>query len=208
MKVILTESQHRLLIVEDFKQNVDNILNSSYNFTKDIVNQASRQFKQSFQFLLTYGAGIGSLARPLFDYLEGKHTHLTKEEIAGLVVMAISMLYYQHKGELKKPLELIKLKGQVSELEDAIKKIKSVDSRFRNVLRQLGIYVYNVLDIPAYTFLLPVIPLIISFLTDPMNSGDKLEMALNGLLNSSLLTLSATTIRKILDKLSRIKNLR
>jgi len=208
MKVILTESQHRLLIAEDFKQSVDDILNNSYNFTKDIVSQAGKQLKQSFQFLLTYGAGIGSLARPLSDYLEGKYTYLTKEEIAGLVVMAISMLYYQHKGELKKPLELIKLKGQISELEDVLSKAQSMDKRFRKLLRQLGIYVYNILDVPAYTFLLPVIPLIISFLTDPTNSGDKLEMAINGLLNSTLLTLSAATVRKILDRLSRIKNLR
>jgi hypothetical protein len=208
MKIVLTESQYKQILVEDFRQSVDDVLQSSYNFTKDIVNQASRQLKQSFQFLLTYGAGIGSLARPLTEYLEGKYTYLTKEEIAGLAVMAISMLYYQHKGELQKPLQLIKLKGQISELEDAISKVKSVDNRFRNVLRQLGIYVYNILDIPAYTFLLPVVPLIISFLTDPANSGDKIEMALNGLLNSSLLTLSAATIRKILDRLSRIKNLR
>jgi len=93
-------------------------------------------------------------------------------------------------------------------LEDALSKAQSMDKRFRKLLRQLGIYVYNILDIPAYTFLLPVIPLIISFLTDPTNSGDKLEMAINGLLNSTLLTLSAATVRKILDRLSRIKNLR
>jgi hypothetical protein len=33
-------------------------------------------------------------------------------------------------------------------------------------------------------------------------SGDNLEMALNGLLNSSLITLSGATLKKVLEKLS------
>ena len=66
----------------------------------------------------------------------------------------------------------------------------------------MGIYVYSVLDIPAYTFLLPVIPFIISFISNPSMSGDHLEMALNGLLNSSLITLSGATLKKVLEKLS------
>lgn len=205
MKVIITERQYQTLLTEDFGNDIDSILKSSYEFTKEIVSEAEKQFKQSFQFLLTYGAGIGSLARPLNDYLQGKYLYLTSEEIAGLVVMAISMMYFQYKGELQKPLELLKLKGQIDELEDAINKSKEIDSRFRKVLGRLGVYVYNVLDIPAYTFLLPIMPMIIKFITDPLNTGNKIEIVLNGLLNSALITLSAATIRKILKKISNSK---
>lgn len=205
MKVIITERQYQTLLTEDFGNDIDNILKNSYEFTKEIVSEAEKQFKQSFQFLLTYGAGIGSLARPLTDYLQGKYLYLTTEEIAGLVVMAISMIYFQHKGELQKPLELLKLKGQIDELEDTINKTKEIDSRFRKVLGRLGVYIYNVLDIPAYTFLLPIMPMIIKFITDPLNSGNKIEIVINGLLNSALITLSAASIRKILKKISNSK---
>ena len=127
---------------------------------------------------------------------------LTQEEIAGLVVMAISIAYFQMKGEMKKPMEMLKLQGKLEELKDAIEKTKSIENRFVKILNQLGVYVYSVLDIPAYTFLLPVIPFIISFISDPSSSGDKLEMAVNGLLNSSLITLSAATLKKIIDKIA------
>ena len=202
MKVVVSESQYKKLLVEEFKQDIDSALKSSYEFAKDIVKTAEQQLKTSFQFLLTYGAGIGSLARPLSEYLEGKYTTLTKEEIAGLAVMALSIAYFQYKGEMKKPLEMLKLQGKLDELKDAIEKTKSIESRFTKILNQLGIYVYSVLDIPAYTFLLPVIPFIISFISNPSMSGDHLEMALNGLLNSSLITLSGATLKKVLEKLS------
>ena len=202
MKVLINESQYRVLLSEQFKEDVNSALKSSYDFAKDIVKTAEQQLKTSFQFLLTYGAGIGSLARPLAEYLNDKYTYLTNEEIAGLVVMALSMAYFQYKGEMKKPLEMLKLQGKLDELKDAIEKTKSIQNKFSKVLNQLGIYVYSILDIPAYTFLLPVIPFIISFISDPANSGDSLEMAVNGLLNSSLITLSAATIKKIIDKIS------
>jgi len=202
MKVVINEEQYRVLLSEQFKQDVDSALKSSYDFAKDVVKTAERQLKTSFQFLLTYGAGIGSLARPLSEYLQGKYTHLTKEEIAGLVVMALSLAYFQYKGEMKKPLEMLKLQGKLDELKDALEKTKSIQSKFSKILSQFGVYVYSVLDIPAYTFLLPVIPFIISFISDPANSGDKLEMAVNGLLNSSLITLSAAAIKKLIDKIS------
>src|SRR5210317_2120436 len=118
MKVVINEEQYRVLLSEQFKQDVDSILKSSYEFTKDIVKTAEQQLKTSFQFLLTYGAGIGSLARPLSEYLQGK----------------------------------------LEELKDAIEKTKSIENRFVKILNQLGVYIYSVLDIPAYTFLLPVIP--------------------------------------------------
>ena len=202
MKVVITEAQYKVLVTEEFKNNVDSALKSSFDFAKDIVKTAEEQLKTSFQFLLTYGAGIGSLARPLSDYLNEKYTYLTNEEIAGLVVMALSMAYFQYKGEMKKPLEMLKLQGKLDELKDAIEKTKSIENRFVKILNQLGVYVYSVLDIPAYTFLLPVIPFIISFISDPSSSGDKLEMALNGLLNSSLITLSAATLKKVIDKIA------
>lgn len=203
MKVVITEAQYKVLVTEEFKNNVDSALKSSFDFAKDIAKTAEEQLKTSFQFLLTYGAGIGSLARPLSDYLSEKYSYLTNEEIAGLVVMALSMAYFQYKGEMKKPLEMLKLQGKLDELKDAIEKTKSIENRFVKILNQLGVYVYSVLDIPAYTFLLPVIPFIISFISDPSSSGDKLEMALNGLLNSSLITLSAATLKKVIDKIAR-----
>lgn len=205
MKVIITERQYQTLLTEDFGNDIDNILKNSYEFTKEIVTESEKQFKQSFQFLLTYGAGIGSLSRPLTDYLQGKYLYLTPEEIAGLVVMAISMVYFQHKGELQKPLQLLRLKGQIDELEDVLSKAKEIDGRFRKILDRIGVYIYNVLDIPAYTFLLPIMPMIIKFITDPLNSGNKIEIVINGLLASALITLSASTIRKILKKISKFK---
>ena len=50
MKVVLTESQYKILLSEQFKKDVDSILKSSYEFTKDIVKTAEQQLKTSFQF--------------------------------------------------------------------------------------------------------------------------------------------------------------
>ena len=92
MKVILTEEQYRMVITEGVKEHIENKLKQSYEFAKDVINGAQEQLGLSFRFLLTYGAGIGSVMRPVTDYLKGNYSGLSDTEIQGLAIAAISLV--------------------------------------------------------------------------------------------------------------------
>ena len=101
MKAIITEEQYRRVITESIKEDFEKKLEVAYGYGKDIVKDAQEQLGLSFKFLLTYGAGIGSLVSPIVDYLNGQYAGLSESEIHGLAVAAISIVFYNAKDYIK-----------------------------------------------------------------------------------------------------------
>lgn len=197
MKVVITEEQYKRVLTESFKSEVEDKLSSAYQFTKDVIRGAQEQLGISFKFLLTYGAGIGSVIRPITDYLNGKYSTLTETEIQGLVIAALSIVFFNAKDYLK-IYKKTKEEGLLEELSDAVTFTQKIKDRLSRVLDVLGVSVYTGLDIIAYSFLLPILPAILNILQNP-----EMDMvALEGLLSSSFITASAVVLKKIIEKLS------
>lgn len=197
MKVILTEEQYRMVITEGVKEHIENKLKQSYDFAKDVINGAQEQLGLSFRFLLTYGAGIGSVMRPVTDYLKGNYSGLSETEIQGLAIAAISLVFFNAKDYIK-IYKKTKEDGLIEELSDAVSFTEKLKDRLSRILDVLGVSIYTGLDIIAYSFLLPILPALLDLLKNP----DMSSAAIEGLLTSSFITTSAVVIRKIIEKLS------
>ena len=63
---------------------------------------SARQLKFDFRFLLTYGAGIGAILQSVFDYLEGNFQGLDQNQIAGLAIMSIAVVFMKTKTIVNK----------------------------------------------------------------------------------------------------------
>ena len=197
MKVVITEEQYKRVLTESIKSEIEDRLGSAYDFAKDVIKGAQEQLGISFRFLLTYGAGIGSVIKPITDYLNGKNSSLTETEIQGLVIAAISIVFFNAKDYLK-IYKKNKEQGTLEELSDAVTYTQKLKDRLSRILDVLGVSVYTGLDIIAYSFLLPILPAILNVLQNP-----EMDMvALEGLLSSSFITASAITLKKIIEKLS------
>ena len=197
MKVILTEEQYRMVITEGVKEHIENKLKQSYDFAKDVINGAQEQLGLSFRFLLTYGAGIGSVMRPVTDYLKGNYGGLSDTEIQGLAIAAISLVFFNAKDYIK-IYKKTKEDGLIEELSDAVSFTEKLKDRLSRILDVLGVSIYTGLDIIAYSFLLPILPALLDLLKNP----DMSSAAIEGLITSSFITTSAVVIRKIIEKLS------
>ncbi len=197
MQYILTEEQHQLILTEGFKDAVEDRLKRAYDFTKDTINRAGQQYGLSFKFLLTYGAGIGSIMPAIYDYLNGKYPTLSDSDIAGLALSAISLVFFNAKDYVK-IYKKMKEEGQIEELGDAVSFTEKLKDRVARILDVLGMSLYQGLDIISYSFLLPILPAILKMLAD----ADLDMVALKGLMNSSFITVSAVTLQKIIEKLT------
>jgi len=197
MQYILTEEQHQLILTEGFKDAVEGRLKKAYDFTKDVINKAGQQYGLSFRFLLTYGAGIGSIMPAITEYLNGQYPNLDESQIAGLAISAISLVFFNAKDYVK-IYKSMKNDGLIEELGDAVSFTEKLKDRVSRILDVLGMSLYQGLDIISYSFLLPILPALIQMLQDPEMD----MMALKGLLNSSYITASAVVIQKIIEKLS------
>ena len=197
MQYILTEEQHQLILTEGFKDAVEGRLKRAYDFTKDTIQKAGQQYSLSFRFLLTYGAGIGSIMPSITDYLNGQYPNLSESEVAGVALSAISLVFFNAKDYVK-IYKKMKEDGQIEELKSAVSFTEKLKDRVARILDVLGMSLYQGLDIISYSFLLPILPALLEMLQNP-----EMDMiALKGMLNSSYITASAIVIQKIIEKLS------
>jgi len=199
MKVILTESQYRKVLKENFDQRIGNSLSKMHAFSEKVVKDASAQLKFDFRFLVSYGAGIGAILQSVFDYLEGNFSGLDDTQIAGLAVMAVGVVFYENK-DLRDPNNVINSLGLDEQLKDAISFTDKLKLRFSHLLKLLGMSIHRVSNIVSYSFLIPILSIVIEIVTKHGVDSTQFQTLLESLLTSGLIAVEGVALRDILIK--------
>jgi hypothetical protein len=195
MKVILTENQYKKLLRESFKSTVSNVLSNVSEFTLKVIKDATQQLKFDFRFLLTYGAGIGAILKSVYEYLEGNFVGLSTNEIAGLTVMAVAVVFYENK-DLKELLN----KVDSSKLSNAVSYTDNLKNRFTHLLKVLGLSIHRTSNIISYSFLVPVLSILIEVVTKHGIESTQFDMLVEALSISVAVAIPGVAIRDILFK--------
>lgn len=199
MKVILTESQFNTLLKENYKEKVGGSLMNLSKFSNKVVRDASNQLKFDFRFLVTYGAGIGSILQSVFDYLEGNFTGLSETQLAGLAVMAVGVVFFENK-DLKSQIKNIESMGLSSELDNVVSYTQNLKNKFSNILSVLGLSIHRTSNIISYSFLIPLLSIIIEIVTLHGVESSQFSMLIESLLTSGLIAVEGVALRDILMK--------
>jgi len=199
MKVILTESQYRKLLKENFDQKVSSSLSRMHEFSKKVVGDASMQLRFDFRFLVTYGAGIGAILQSVFDYLQGNFNGLDDTQIAGLAVMAVGVVFYENK-DLRDPKSVINSLGLDKELESAVSFTDKLKLKFAHLLKLLGMSIHRVSNIVSYSFLIPILSIVIEIVTKHGINSTQFQTLLESLLTSGLIAVEGVALRDMLIK--------
>ena len=109
MKIVITESQYKRLLVESVKDEILSTTEKNFQSFLSILKTASAQLRDSFKFLVTYGAGIGVLVGPVTQYLQQEYPTLNREQIAALFIMAVSVVFFETQN-LKDSEEWFKIR--------------------------------------------------------------------------------------------------
>jgi hypothetical protein len=195
MKVILTENQYKKLLRESFKSTVSNVLSNVSEFTLKVIKDATQQLKFDFRFLLTYGSGIGAILKSVYEYLEGNFVGLSTNEIAGLTVMAVAVVFYENK-DLKELLN----KVDSSKLSNAVSYTDNLKNRFTHLLKVLGLSIHRTSNIISYSFLVPVLSILIEVVTKHGIESTQFDMLVEALSISVAVAIPGVAIRDILFK--------
>ena len=199
MKVILTESQYRKVLKENFDQKIGNSLSKMHAFSEKVVKDASTQLKFDFRFLVTYGAGIGAILQSVFDYLQGNFNGLDDTQIAGLTVMAVGVVFYENK-DLRDPNNIINSLGLADQLNKAISFTDKLKLKFSHLLKLLGMSIHRVSNIVSYSFLIPILSIVIEIVTKHGVESTQFQTLLESLLTSGLIAVEGVALRDILIK--------
>lgn len=200
MKILISETQYRTLIVESSKEKIISTTQENFQSFLSILKTAQEQLKDSFRFLVTYGAGIGALVGPVTQYLQGEFPTLNREQIASLFIMAVSIVFFE-KQNLKVNKEWFETRTLGDELETAIEYLERMKAKVSNILKITGSSIYRSMDILSYTFLLPIFSVLLNLITDQNVNSDTLNDIIEPLVSSGLITLSGAAIKEFIDRL-------
>lgn len=203
MKVVLTEEQYRMVLKEGFGEQIKNKLSKPNEFLKNVVSDVSKQLKFDFRFLLTYGAGIGAILQSVFDYLEGNFQGLDQNQIAGLAIMAIAVVFYENK-DYREQINKLESEDLGGEFRKTVRYTQGLREKFAHLLNVLGLSVHRTSNILSYSFLVPLLSILISVVTDHGVNSQHFEMFVESLLTSGLIAIPGVAIRDLLSKAAEI----
>jgi hypothetical protein len=205
MKILISESQYKRLILESSKEKIVSTTEDNFNSFLQILKTASEQLKDSFKFLVTYGAGIGALVGPVTQYLQSEYPTLNDKQIAALFIMAISTVFFERQN-LKNSEEWFEIRNLNDELSNTVSYVEKLKSRVGNILNVAGSTIYRGMDILGYTFLLPIFGTLLTLITDQGMNTEELSSIVEPLVTSGLITLSGVAIKQFIDNIvSRLK---
>lgn len=203
MKVILTESQYKKILLENYKNKVGGTLTKLHQFSTKVVGDASRQLGFDFRFLLSYGAGIGAILDSVYEFLEGNLDGLNPTEIAGLAVMAVGVVFFESK-DYRRQLNKIDESDLTDELNVAINYTEKLRDKFSHLLKILGMSIHRTSNIISYAFLIPLLSILIQVITEYGINSEQFEMFVESFLISGVIAVEGVTIRDILFKAAEI----
>jgi len=203
MDIILTESQYIKILKESKENQIERVFSDSRSFTKKIISDAKKQFGIDFSFLATWGSVIGGFVGPVSLYMQGLYPNLSDSDITLISFGIILTFFSSNKEKLAKVLELIKEKKLITFFDRALNKSYELKDVFFGFLESLNVTFSKVSNMIAYTFLVPLVPLLrdISTFSLTENQIELIAMGLGhytgGIIASNLLT---NLVKKMIDR--------
>jgi hypothetical protein len=200
MKLILSESQYINLLKEEKEEEISQTFSNSKDIAKKIVKDVKKQHGIDFTFALTWGSVIGGFVGPVYRYMEGTYTNLTEDEISLICFGIILTFFSDNKEKLKKVLELIKEKKLVTFFDRALLKSYDLRDALFGFLESLNMTFSKVSNMLAYTFLVPLVPLVKN-LADMDLSTEQMELVVMGITHYTGGIISSKIISELLEKM-------
>jgi len=163
MKIIITESQHKKILLESASENVMNKLDSLRSFFIDMSKTVKKQFGIDIEFLLTWGTTIGGFVQPVSEFIKGEFPDITITNLALISTGVIITYFTSNKKLLGKIVEKIKENGMIYEFDQMLKKAGELKKVFLAFVESLALPMAKIANMLAYSFLIPIIPELYEF---------------------------------------------
>ena len=205
MEFLITESQLKTILTEQDKSKMTDYMKELYSFTENIVNRAKSIYGLNLKMLLTWGTSVGGLMTPLDEFIKTGDFNLNEEQTILILAAVASLLFFENKRGITKIIEKIKDEGVFPQFEQILSKGQELKSAFVSFLNSINITIGSLMEVAAYSFLIPIIFDISAIAESSTNLRQSSLQIVERLLASGVIGLSSQSltvaIRKMLKKL-------
>jgi hypothetical protein len=200
MELILTESQYVKLLTEEKKNEINETFKESTSLVKKIIKDVKQEYGLHFTFALTWGPIIGGLVGPVSKYIHSLHPELSSSDLT-LILFGVIVTFFSSSKELvQNTMKVIKQKKLIRTFDSALAKTYDLRDAFFDFLKSLNITFSKVSSMLAYTFLVPLVPLIKDF-ADLNVTTEHISMIVNGITGLSATVISRSILIELLTKM-------
>jgi hypothetical protein len=203
MKIIITESQKRMILLENIGEDLGSIIKQNAERVKKLVSEVQNQIGMNLQFLLTWGAGIGGFMGPVEDFVRGRFPELTDLQVFLIILGVISTHLIENKELNTKILDKIKEDGILKQFKISSKKTNELKSVFSDFVQSLGVTFHRITNMLSYTFIIPIIPMIYQMVTDGLVTNSDLKSLVTRVIAFTGLTISGILFKDLITKMVR-----
>jgi hypothetical protein len=207
MNVLITEEQTKVILVEGMSDIMSSIFEHSAEFSANLYKRIMKRYKFNLKILLTFGAGVGALAEPLIQFLNGKYPELNNDQVTLLTVGIICVVFNEGKDILKKVLPIIKEQGLTNEFSTGLSKVQKLITVFKGFIATLGNSAAFISDVMSYIYLIPALGHLATFLQYNELTPEQINNLVETLAASGTLHITTAfleeTVKKILDNLRK-----
>ena len=199
--VFIKESQKRILLREEVSDRVEKIISTNYSLVKKIIENTQDQTKLDLKFLITWGAAIGGMIGPLNSFVQNNNPDITEDDLC-LVLTAISLIFYhESRPAIKKLKGIIDERGLSSIFESSLEKAQELKNVFVSFIESLNITIHRSLNIMSYTFIIPIIPLILNFSHGDFTNQD-ITILVKRILGFGLVAFTGNALKELITKMT------
>jgi hypothetical protein len=203
MKIVITESQKRRILLESSSEELGNILKGGKNLVKGVVDGFQTQVNIDARIFLSFTASINGFMGPIAQFLEGKFPQLTENEFQ-LILIGITATYFiDNEKHLKKIYDKIREEGLSNIFETVLKKSDELRNALFDFLESLNFNFYRVSNMLSFAFIIPLFFPIMDMVNNRSLEGVDLRDFAARILSYAGITISSILFKDLFIKLVR-----
>jgi hypothetical protein len=206
MEFLISESQLRVILMEQDESKLSDYMKQLRSFTVDIVNKVIKNYGINVKMLLTWGTSVGGMMMPLDVYLRSGKFDLNDQQRALVLAGVAFAIFFENKRGFVSILKKIKEEGLQETFRTAFDKAQNLKISFEKFLDSVRVTSSSILDTVAYSFLIPIITDIYSMAHNTSSIKEAAQMIATRLVASGVVIVSKEILENVLKKI--VKRLR
>jgi hypothetical protein len=200
MKVVLTESQYRAILLNESRDEFTNYLSSLKEFANNVITKTEQDLKINLNMLLIWGAGVGGVMGPLNEFIMNGNFNLNEFQVASILCATSAILFNESKSTIKTLVDYIQEQGIFEVFSQVLKKGTKLKQTFFKFIESLNMTLYTISNIMSYSFIIPILPIIWEMSQSGIKGGEVKEIIVR-LMSFGLVSISGNTLKELITKL-------
>lgn len=201
MDFFINEQQLKLILQEQDRSRMSQFMKELYSYTYDITEKVMKTYNLNVRMLLTWGASVGGLMKPLDLWLRTGDFTLNQDERALIVAGVAMIIFFESRSVSSRVKKKIEEEGLGEDFKAAYLKGLELKEVFVQFMESLNSSFGAFMEVVAYCFLIPILTDIMSFAHRTTDIKETAIMIAERLLASGAVVVTSKSLVAIIKKL-------